>query len=118
MSVNQKIISALSPLGYPIVPDMYSGTGEIYMTFSYGSYGGLFADDKPLSDIYLAQIHLFAPIGWDGAEARRQIKKALFEIGFTWPEETDANSEAKIEKPQKQHIVFKCGIEEIITLNN
>lgn len=112
MTVNEKIITALEPLGYPVVPDLYTGEKTTYITFNYSTHGGLFANDAPGYDICLVQAHLLAPYGQNTVSLRRQIKRALFGAGFTWPAETDAGSGARKEERVGQHIVFECQIEE------
>ena len=109
--MDEKIIAALSPLGYPVVPQRYTGEETTCLTFTYGTQGALFADDAPLYDLNLVQIHLLAPYGWDSADVRKQIKRRLFAAGFTWPVETDA-SDARQTENTGQHIVFQCETEE------
>ena len=117
MSVNEKIISALQPLGYPVIPDLYAGVDQIYLTFNYSTRGQLFADDQPGYDIYLVQVHLFAPHGWNSVELRRQVKQKLFSAGFTWPESVDAGSSSQESREMGQHIVFECEIEEGVAVS-
>ena len=117
MTVNERSIAALSPLGYPVVPDLYTGTQTVYLTFHYSVRGAFFADDAPGYDVYLTQVHLSAPFGWDSVEARKEIKKRLFTAGFTWPEETDAGNETRAERADGQHIVFECELEEGVELD-
>ncbi|QNL44131.1 hypothetical protein H8790_11925 [Oscillibacter hominis] len=112
MTIGGKILAALEPLGYPVVPDRYTGSESTYLTFNYSANGGLFADDRPLFDLYLIQVHLFAPFGWDGGLLRKQIKQRLFAEGFTWPAETDVGNEDFSAASQGQHIVFACQMEE------
>lgn len=114
MTINEKIITALSPLGYPVVPDLHTGEETTYLTFNYNTLGGLFGDDAPILDLYFVQVHLMAPYGWNSVELRRQVKQRLFAAGFTWPEETDAANEYRSENTG-QHIVFECQMEEGIS---
>lgn len=117
MTINERIITALSTLGYPVVPDRYAGEEPVYLTFNYGRQGGLFADDTPQFDICLVQVHLFAPYGENVVALRGDIRRRLFAAGFTWPEETDAGTGDETEDPEGQHIVFECEIEEGIVLD-
>ena len=112
MSLNETIITALSPLGYPVRPDRYKGDEPVYLTFNYNRQCRLFADDTPQFDICFVQVHLFAPCGWDSEAVRLEIKQKLFAAGFTWPEETDAGSSDETLDPDGQHIVFECEIGE------
>lgn len=111
MSVNERIIGALEPLGLPVVPDLYTGDEDRWITFHHGSRGALFGDDGPGAEIRTVQVHLYVPCGINTLTLRRGIKRRLLAAGFTWPAETDAGTDtwAGIER---QHIVFECEIEE------
>lgn len=108
MTVNQKIIEALKPFEIPVIPDVYEGNEKEYCTFNYADdRGGDFGDNKPLTDIAYMQIHYFAPLKKDYLKKKREIRKALFEAGFTYPEVTENNEyENGI-----RHLVFECEIE-------
>ena len=112
MDINEKIVAALEPMGYPVVPDLYTGEEGTHITFNYGSRGELFADGTPFSDVYLVQVHLMAPFGVNTVSTRKQIKQQLFDAGFTWPTETDAGSSVRAKERSGQHIIFECQIEE------
>lgn len=117
MTINQRIIQAVTQVVEICVPDLYEPgenepVAEVYCTFNYSSRGGLFSDDIPSFDIYMVQVHLFAPFGWNSLDTRKRIKARLFEAGFTWPTEVDAGNEYKTDDAQTQHVVFECEIEE------
>lgn len=62
MTINQKIINALKPLGIPVTSDFFGGGNSEYITFNYVKDGAeLFADNQPVEDISLMQIHYFLP---------------------------------------------------------
>ena len=111
MSVNERIITALEPLGYPVVPDLYTGEETTYLTFNYSGHGALFADDVPCYEVHMVQVHFLVPYGVNTVATRRDIRRRLFAAGFTWPTETDAGNEYRSEHTG-QHIVFECEIEE------
>lgn len=117
MTINEQVIQALEPLGYPVVPDRYTGDEKIYLTFNYGSRGGLFSDDAPQFDICMLQVHLFAPHGANVVALRGSIRQRLFAAGFTWPEVTDAGAGDRTQDPEGQHIVFECEIEAGVALD-
>lgn len=49
MTINQKIIKALKPLGIPVTSDFFGGGNSEYITFNYVKDGAeLFADDQPM----------------------------------------------------------------------
>lgn len=112
MSINERLIAALSPLGFPVVPDLYTGEEPVYLTFNYDIVGALFAEDAPQMDRYLVQVHLFAPFGRNLVGTRRQIRRLLLQAGFTWPDVVDAGAATASEQDVGQHIVFECELEE------
>ena len=84
MTLNQRIIQALSPLGnYDLLPTQH-------------------ADNRPTWYKALIQVHLYLPLGNDGRELRRQVLEALVDAGMTWPEIIDATDD------ETQHKVFEC----------
>lgn len=113
MSVHEKIIQALSPLGYPVVPDRYTGSEAVYLTFHCVSIGRLFASDAPCAQVCLVQVHLFAPFGQNMLSVRREARRRLFRAGFTWPGEVNAGERTD----ECQHIVFECEMEEGVNLD-
>lgn len=117
MSVNQKIIQALSGLA-PVYPDIYDGKANTYLTFNYTTRGAAYADDTPSFDVNLVQVHLFCPLKLDSVKLRRQVRAALFASGFTWPEVVNAE-DGSMQKNDagKQHYVFECEIEEGVALD-
>lgn len=107
MTINERIKAAVEPIVPVCEPDMYGGDEEQYCTFNYNVRGDLFSDDAPSYDIFMVQVHLFAPYKKNTVGTRKAIKQALFSGGFTWPTEMDAGSEYSSEKVG-QHIVFEC----------
>ena len=74
MTINQKIIKALKPLGIPVTSDFFGGGNSEYITFNYVKDGAeLFADDQPIEDISSMQIHYFLPSTKDYLEAKRKF---------------------------------------------
>jgi len=109
MTVQRRIMESLEPMGYPIVPDIYEGTGQKYYTYNVADDRGLyFADDLPVSNRVSIQIHFFLPIKENYIRERNQTRQLLFQAGFTYPvitmtTETDT---------EKRHIIFECETEE------
>ncbi len=106
MSVNQKIISALYGFGDPISPGTYQGDSERYFAFDYSTLGADFGDDAPRHERYLVQVHFFCPLSYNSVSRSKDIKRALFTSGFTWPEMTNASDQ------DGQHLVFECEMAE------
>lgn len=117
MSVNQKIMQALSGLA-PVCPDVYCGKANTYLTFNYTTRGAAYADDAPSFDANLVQVHLFCPLKFDSVKLRGQVRAALFAAGFTWPDVVNAE-DGSMQKNDagKQHYVFECEMEEGVVLD-
>ena len=117
MTVNERLIGALSPLGLPVVPEIDTTQQERCLMFNYSAVGACYADDMPKFELYLIQVHYVCPSGWNSVAERKAVKRALFQAGFSWPEETSANDRSQTKRSEaKQHYVFECewleGIED------
>lgn len=108
MNANSIIINALSPLGYPVKPDVYTGTESIYFTFNYSDDRSEdFADDEPQNDVAYMQIHLFTPQTFNITNLKKQARMKLFQAGFTYP-----SIQQFYENDTKMnHVVFTCQID-------
>lgn len=102
MTINERLIEALSMLGIPVTFREFQGDEDRYIVFDYNTIPIDFADDEPDHEKYLIQVHLFCPLGTNSISDTRKIKEALFEAGMTWPEMTDASDK------DSQHLVFEC----------
>lgn len=88
MSINEALIQAVTPVVPVCVPDLYrpdAGTipAEVYCTFTYTEAPELFGDDDPEAIRYLAQLHLYLPLGRSPLTLKRQLRRALLDIGCT-----------------------------------
>ena len=109
MTLNGKIIQALSGFGYPVVPDLYTGTAERYYTFNFDLIPAQFADGRPLFHRALIQVHYFCPLGDNSIKQRADTVKALIAAGFTYPAEINATENEKQNGVEPcQHFVFEC----------
>jgi len=102
MTLNQRIIQVLSPLGLPVVPDVDTLHRPRCLVFNYDLLPAQPADNRPTWYKALIQVHLYLPLGNDGRELRRQVMEALVDAGMTWPEIIDATDD------ETQHKVFEC----------
>lgn len=108
MTVNEIIITALSPFGVDVTPDFFGEGDEEYFTFNYADdRASDFGDDSPTHTVAYMQIHYFCPVKKDYLEMKKKVRKALFDAGFTYPVVTDATSSGDDER----HLVFECSIE-------
>ena len=102
MTLNQRIIQALKPLGLPVVPDVDTLHRPRCLVFNYDLIPAQPADNRPTWYKALIQVHLYLPLENDGREIRRQVLEALVDAGMTWPGIIDATDE------ETQHKVFEC----------
>ena len=101
-SMEKMVRDALLVFGDPVENGVYAGEAKRYFVFSLASFGESFGDDEPLRERWLVNVHLFAPLNENVAARRREVQRALFAAGFTWPNVTDvSDSEAR-------HLVFEC----------
>lgn len=106
MTVNEIIINALSPFGLSIDPNFDGGGKEEYITFNYADdTGECFADDAPTCVVAYMQIHYFLPIEKNYLQKKKELRNALFDAGFTYPEVT------VLTEGKTRHIIFECEIE-------
>lgn len=103
MTINERIIAALSPGGYPVVPEQFTGTEPIYYTFVYTLLPRQFVDNRPLFYRVLIQVHLFAPHRVDTVQLRAETMQRLSDAKFDWPEIIPASDD------KSQHYVFETG---------
>ena len=106
MKVNEKIISALSPLNLKVTPDFDGGGAKEYITFNCTDDVAVeYGDDEPIFDVAHMQIHYFCPLEEDYLATKKKIRKLLFDAGFSYPEVTELTED------KKRHITFECEIE-------
>lgn len=114
MTVNEKIIQALTPFNTPIRSDFFSGDDEEYFTFNYADRrAAKHGDNRALYVVAYMQIHWFLPRVKDYLADRERICRALEDAGFTYPDVTEMieKSEKKSDKDIR-HVVFECEIED------
>ena len=100
-----------SGLDIPYGTEWYDGSGEAYITYNYAAdHGADFGDDDPGCNLVSVQVHLFLPLKRNFQTAKKTLRAALGDAGFTWPavdiiEENDTNT---------RHLIFSCEFEETI----
>ncbi len=83
MNVNEKIRSLEQVTGYPVMPDVYRGTEDRYIIFTYeDERAALKADNEELADTAWLQVTLFTPENYNYFADKKKIKKALKDQGF------------------------------------
>lgn len=82
MNVNPLIIAALTPLGMPVEPDIYTGDATEYITFNYSDERPVvYADDVDITDETSVQVHYFTK--GNPQANKKAIRKALRNAGFS-----------------------------------
>ena len=102
MSVASDLRTLLLTLGYPVAQGTYTGAETTYITFNYTTNPANFADDNPLDEVYLIQVHLIAPATLNTTTLQKTIKSLLMNAGYIYPSTTDASDD-----PAEQHTVFE-----------
>ena len=107
MSIEERIVRAMAFTGIPCAHPNYDGEEKAFLTFNLDALPTDFADDGPQHERWLVQLHLFAPITQNTRKLRKAIRNAIFEAGFTYPDQTDASEAFKKAEGSEQHIVFE-----------
>lgn len=107
MSIESRIVEAVAFTKMPCVTPNYDGEAKEFLTFNMDAIAGDFADDAPQHDRWLIQLHLFAPVTQNTRMLRKQIRQAIFEAGFTYPDQIEASEAFKKTDGSEQHIVFE-----------
>jgi len=101
MSVEQTIITTLTPIVSTVVPDIYQGNAKEFITFNYSEYQQ-YAESTSYAITYSVQVHYFAPLKTNVLTKKNQIAVALNGAGFTFPSIINANDK------DGQHYVYEC----------
>ena len=110
MSIESKLISALTDTGLPIAQDVYTGTATTYITFNYWTNPIWVEDDGPTYEQVSINVHLFAPRTTNLTAYKAQIKSLLFDEGYAYPSTINLTDEK-----YGQHIVFDTQSREAVT---
>ena len=103
MSVDSKISTALeNVLPGAVFPNLYTGALLNYAVWAYTEIPTVFADRAPHAARYLVQVHYFLPHKENPNPVKRQLQRALFDAGCTWPSILNASD------AEGQHYVLEC----------
>ena len=106
MSIEERIITALSPIVSEIMPNVYTGDSLEYIEFNYNEIPAVIADSTTDTYRCIVQVHYYLPSKQNPTATKKQIIEALNDAGFTMPSITNASDQ------NGQHYVFECeGIE-------
>ena len=93
MTINQRIIQALTPLGLPVAPDTDTESRERCFVFSADQTPTFYCDDAPLLYSFKVQVYLILPAEENGVVLLDRAVRAMAEAGFSRPEVVDAADE-------------------------
>lgn len=108
MDVNEKIVNTLKPLISNVWFQTKLDTGaEVYVIFNYeDDRCEQFADNRPQVDVAYLQIHFFCGLADDVFMYKKEIRRLLFEAGFSYARITHTFEQVT----QQQHLIFQCHI--------
>lgn len=102
MTVNEALRAAILPLVPVCEPDIYDGPELEYCTFVYDDSPDVFADGFPGVIVHSVILNWYLPYGVDPIEKKRQICRALYAAGFTYPYVTNVGDGVS------QRFTFEC----------
>lgn len=83
MNVNRTLIGLKDVTGFPVYPDVYEGTADKYITFTYeDERGALYADDEEIHTEVTVEVNLFTPKDFNYFQAKDAIKAYLVANDF------------------------------------
>lgn len=101
VNLDERIITALSPIVSEIEPILYEGDSLEYIVFNYNevfSYAESTADARRC----IVQVHYYLPFNVNPNANKRLIANALHDAGFTYPSIYNASDS------NGQHYTFQC----------
>lgn len=109
MNVNGLITSLGNVVNCPVAPDLYEGSKEKYITYTYeDERSAMDADNEEIQTVAYLQITLYTPPQQEYMEDKSKIKAELKKLGFcvesiqSW---VDSYAPEK-----KRHTVFNVNI--------
>lgn len=85
MSVGALLRSALTELGYPIFPKVYTGESSHYFVYDIlDDRGDDFGDDEPDVDHYWIRVKFYYPMGENQTAMRKTVRDLLHAAGFSY----------------------------------
>lgn len=107
MSVESRILSAIAFTGYPCESGKYTGTATTYFVMMIDARPTDFVNNAPRRVRYSIMLHLVAPITFDHTAVRKAIKDALFNAGFSYPDEIDASGARESDGVAERRIIYE-----------
>lgn len=102
MTVEEKILAAVTPLVPECVENLYGGDADEYCTYNFNEIPAAFGDNTAHAVRYLCQVHWFLPLRRQPRPKKKELRRALAaQRGFTVPEIVNASDEIG------QHYVYE-----------
>ena len=101
MNLDERIRTALEPMGLPVCPHDYEGDELEYITFVYTELGALHANGAAQAIRYLVDLSWYLPKGQNPNVGKARIRQLLQAAGATTPNIVDASD------GDGQHYVFE-----------
>ena len=82
MNINSLMMELKSLTKLPVVPDLYEGSGDKWITFTYqDERPEYFGDNDILADVAYISVNLFTPANYNYMSLKEDIKTYLESIG-------------------------------------
>lgn len=105
--MEEKIINAVTPIVEVCVSTLYDGDAAEYCEISAEEVPTAHGDDVPHAIRYLVQLHYYFPaVGHNPNARKKALRRALGELGGTYPTVTNASDEVS------GHLVFEFELVE------
>lgn len=83
MNVNKMLLSLADVTGLSVVPDLYEGKAQKWITFSYTDERvSLYGDDEEEAVTVTLNVILYTPVAFNYFTLKKKIKRALHDLGF------------------------------------
>lgn len=115
MNVNEKLMELEKLTGYPVRPDIYMGTADKNITFTYeDERGALFADNDEAATTAYLQVSLNTPENYNYMNDKHRLKKKLKELGFNVESIQSWLEDAKKGAERIRRTIFSVNITESV----
>ena len=101
MSIEERLIAAVTPIVPVCVHGVYTGTADVYCTFNLSQTPDSFGDNEPEVLRCSGMLHLYMPVTGDPRTPRRQLRWALRRAELWVTAVEDASDEDCV------HLVFE-----------
>lgn len=101
MSLERRILDAVTPVVPDCVADRYTGDSDTYCTFNATELPAAIGDNAQHAIRYLVQLHYFSPFSSNPRSAKKRLRQALLSAGFTSPTVTPVDDDID------RHLVFE-----------